>query len=46
MLDALRDPDHPEHEEFRTWIGEYDPERFDPRMARHNLTLAAAWGAL
>jgi hypothetical protein len=30
FLEALRDPDHPEHEEFLEWIGgEFDPEAFD-----------------
>lgn len=31
LLEALADPDHEEHEELRTWVGEdYDPEAFDP----------------
>jgi hypothetical protein len=46
MLQALGDPDHPEHESYRLWAGDYDPERFDVRTARNNLTLAAAWGAI
>lgn len=46
MLRALRDPHHPEHEDYRDWAGDYDPERFDVRTARNNLTLAAAWGAI
>lgn len=46
LLQALADPDHPEHESFRVWAGNYDPERFDLRTARNNLTLAAVWGAL
>lgn len=30
LLEALSDPAHPEHEEYRTWAGEdYNPERFD-----------------
>jgi hypothetical protein len=30
FLDAIRDPDHPEHEEMIEWAGEdFDPERFD-----------------
>jgi hypothetical protein len=46
MVDALRDPRHPEHKDYRLWAGVYDPERFDVWMARNNLTLAAAWGAI
>jgi hypothetical protein len=46
MCEALRDPDHPEHATFRRWANGYDPERFDTWMARNNLTLAAAWGAI
>ena len=30
FLDALHDPEHPEHEEMRDWIGgAFDPEGFD-----------------
>lgn len=30
MLKALKDPKHPQHEEFREWLGgKFDPERFD-----------------
>ena len=30
FLDAVRDPDHDEHEEYLTWIGgKFDPEVFD-----------------
>jgi len=30
FLEAIRDPDHPEHEDFLEWIGgEFDPEAFD-----------------
>jgi hypothetical protein len=46
MLQALGDPDHPEHGSYRLWAGDYDPERFDVRTARNNLTLAAVWGAI
>lgn len=30
MLEALKDPDHPEHDEYREWLGMSDDERFDP----------------
>ena len=46
LVDALRDPHHPEHRENRFWVAGYDPEQFDVRMARNNLTLAATWGAI
>jgi len=30
FLDAIMDPDHPEHEEMIEWAGEgFDPERFN-----------------
>jgi Plasmid pRiA4b ORF-3-like protein len=30
FLDAIRDPQHPEHEEMLEWVGgEFDPEAFD-----------------
>ena len=30
FLEALRDPKHPEHEEYLEWIGGcFDPEEFD-----------------
>ncbi len=29
FLEAIRDPDHPEHEEWLEWVGgEFDPEAF------------------
>ena len=31
LLDAVSDPNHPEHEEMLEWLGEgFDPEEFDP----------------
>jgi hypothetical protein len=30
FLEAIRDPDHPEHDDMLEWIGgEFDPEAFD-----------------
>jgi len=30
FLEAMRDPDHPEHEEYRAWLsGDFDPEYWD-----------------
>jgi hypothetical protein len=34
LLQALDNPDHPRHEEMRSWLGRhYDPEWFDPVLA-------------
>lgn len=31
FLEAVRDPNHPEHKEYREWIGvDFDPEEFAP----------------
>jgi hypothetical protein len=27
---AIRDPEHERHEELLEWVGEFDPEAFDP----------------
>ncbi len=35
FLEAIRDPQHPEHEEMLTWCGgPFDPEEFDPADVR------------
>jgi hypothetical protein len=47
MLEALRDGEHLEHDEYRAWAGEqYDPERFDPWSLDHALALVVAWGGI
>jgi hypothetical protein len=47
MLDALRDVEHPEHDEYRAWVGEqYDAERFDAWSLDHALALVVAWGGI
>ena len=47
LIEALRDPADPEHEDYRRWAGgDYDPERFDPWLANRMLMLVAAWGAI
>ncbi len=30
FLEAVRDPDHPEHKELLEWSGQFDPDEFDP----------------
>lgn len=45
LLEALSDPAHPEHESYRTWVGEhYDPARLDIRAMNGFLGLAVGWG--
>jgi len=40
LLEALSDPSHPEHEEYRDWAGEdFDPERFDRDATNERLKL-------
>lgn len=44
FLDAIRDPDHPEHEDMLEWIGgEFDPEAFDLRGVNGALQLFQAY---
>ena len=38
FLEAIRDPQHPEHESFREWIGgDFDPEACDLEATNRNL---------
>ncbi len=38
FLEAIRDPDHEEHDEYLGWIGgEFDPEEFDIVLANREL---------
>lgn len=47
LLEALDDPDHPEHASYREWVGEhYDPDQLDLRAINGLLWLAACWGAI
>ncbi len=47
LVAALSDPDHPEHEECRQWVGpHYDPSRCDVWALDHALSLAVGWGAI
>jgi hypothetical protein len=47
LLEALEDPGHPEHGEYRDWVGEdYDPTLFDRRAANSFLWLSTGWGVI
>lgn len=38
FLEAIQDPDHPEHEDYLEWIGgEFDPEAFDLEAVNQGL---------
>ena len=38
FLEAIADPSHPECDEWMTWVGgEFDPARFDPRVATRDM---------
>jgi hypothetical protein len=38
LLEVLADPNHPEHEAMRTWLGRpFDPEAFDVDKAHARL---------
>jgi hypothetical protein len=40
-LEALADPNHPDHEEVKEWLGDYDPEAFDERSIKNSLARIA-----
>jgi Plasmid pRiA4b ORF-3-like protein len=37
LLEALADPDHPEHGNLRSWAGAFNPEAFDLELTDKNL---------
>ena len=39
LLEAINDPDHPQHEDMLEWHGEFDPTEFNPK------TVSAYWEA-
>ncbi len=46
LLEALHDPDHPEHEDLREWIGdEFDPEAFSVNEVNRRLAPIQRWWA-
>ncbi len=43
FLEAIEDPDHPEHDFLLEWIGgSFDPRQFDPKIV--NNAFARAFG--
>jgi hypothetical protein len=39
FLEAIGDPEHPEHDNMMEWAGEeFDPEHFDPQEVNARLT--------
>jgi hypothetical protein len=36
-LDAISDPKHERHEEFKEWSGRFDPSAFDPTKATQEM---------
>ena len=41
FAEAIRDPEHEQHEEFLEWRGEFDPEAFDPDAVNERIRAAA-----
>ena len=39
LLEAINDPDHPQHDDMIEWHGEFDPTEFNPK------TVSAYWEA-
>jgi hypothetical protein len=37
FVEAIKDPEHEQHEEFLEWRGEFDPEAFDPDAVNKEL---------
>ncbi len=37
MVEAVRNPRHPDHEDVMEWVGEFDPEAFDLEEANRRL---------
>ncbi len=47
LVKVLDDPEHPEHQAMRDWVGaDYDPELFDVYAVGNAITLTAAWGGV
>jgi hypothetical protein len=39
FLEALADPSHEEHEDFKQWAGSFDPEEFDGENVRSEMRM-------
>jgi len=37
QLDILADPKHPEHEQIKEWLGDYDPNTFDEQPIKYRI---------
>ena len=40
-IEALADPDHPDHDDTKDWIGDFDPNRFDEQPIKDRLARIA-----
>jgi hypothetical protein len=46
LLEAIRDPNHPEHEDLLDWVGgEFDPDAFSVEEVNHRLAPIQRWWA-
>ena len=41
QLEALADPNHPDHEEAKDWFGDYDPNHLDEQPIKDRLARIA-----
>jgi len=41
QLEALADPNHPDHEDAKEWFGDFDPDRFDEQPIKNRLARTA-----
>ena len=41
QLEALADPNHPDHEDAKAWFGDYDPNSFDEQPVKDRLARIA-----
>jgi Plasmid pRiA4b ORF-3-like protein len=41
QLEALADPNHPDHEDAKEWFGDFDPNRFDEQPVKDRLARIA-----
>ena len=41
QLEALADPNHPDHDDAKDWFGDFEPNRFDDQPIKDRLTRIA-----